>query len=116
MKLEIIKNPSKAEYYGSMFGQDVEPRGTYVLEKPKGVEVMSGWLSGYANIKKPLIIEVNEDNLVDWKYKLSNEYSAKGKLLSNKLMAKGYDAIITRFKNGDTGEIILLPNCSFTLN
>lgn len=115
MRIEIIKNPEASKFYGSMFGQDVEPKGTYVLERDPNVPLLDGWLSGFAVINKPLIVNVNDNNLVEWKYDLSKEYKAKGKSLTNKLMKFGYDAIITKFSNGDSGEIILFPNSKFSL-
>ena len=114
MVLKIMKNMEKAPYYGSMFGQDVEPTGTYVVEKDFDGEVNKPWVEGTADIKNPMVIEVNDDTLISYKYDLAKEYKAKGKRLTEKLMKKGYDAIIT-MRNGVSGEIILFPNCRFML-
>lgn len=110
-----MKNMEPAQYYGSMFGQDVEPSGTYVIEKDTDRPVKEPWVSGLAVIKNPLTIEVDDDTQISYKYELAKEYKAKGKQLTKKLMGLGYDAIIT-MKDGETNEIILFPNCNFMLN
>ncbi len=115
MILRIMKNMEPAPYYGSMFGQDVEPSGTYVIEKDSDRPVNKPWVSGLAVIKNPLTIEVNDNTQISYKYELAKEYKAKGKQLTKKLMALGYDAIIT-MKDGESNEIILFPNCDFMLN
>ena len=115
MILRIMKNMESAQHYGSIFGQDVEPSGTYVIEKDADRTVKEPWVSGLAVIKNPLIIEVDDDTQISYKYELAKEYKAKGKQLTKKLMGLGYDAIIT-MRNGDSGEIILFPNCEFMLN
>ena len=115
MILRIMKNMEKAQYYGSMFGQDVEPTGTYVLEKDFDGEVNKPWVEGQADIKNPLIIDVKDDTLISYKYELVKKYKAKGKRLTEKLMSLGYDAIIT-MRDGESGEIILFPNCRFMLD
>lgn len=115
MRLKIMKNTEKAPHYGSMFGQDVEPSGTYVLEWETENPPMKPWITGWADIINPLKIEVNDENQISYKYDLANQYKAKGKALTQKLMNKGYDAIIT-IRDGGTGEIILFPNCRFMLN
>lgn len=113
LHLDIFKNPEKAPYLGNKFGQDVEPYGTYVTSiKPLNIN----YLSGKAYLRNPLFIEVNSDTLVSWKYDLSKKYKAKGKQLSIKLEKEGYDSIITKYKEGDFGEIILLSNAKFILN
>jgi hypothetical protein len=114
MVLKIMKNMEKAPYYGSMFGQDVEPSGTYVVEKDFDRKLDKPWVEGQADISNPLVIEVDDDTLISYKYELAKKYKAKGKRLTEKLMNAGYDAIIT-MRNGSSGEIILFPNCRFML-
>lgn len=114
LELEIIKNPKGAANLGKSYGQDVEPKGTYVI-KSEGF-TPEGWLEGKAMLNHPLFISVDSNNLVKWKYELAEEMKAKGKRLTEKLMAKGYDALITRYSDGGYGEIILFPNAKFYLN
>lgn len=103
---EYLKNTEKSPNMGSMYAQGVEPHGMYIIKKINDF-IPSGWLSGEVTINNPLIISVDENNLVKWKNQLSNKYNLKGKKLTNKLLSLGYDAIITEYPNGDTGEIIL---------
>jgi hypothetical protein len=108
----LLKNMEKAGKFGSKYGQDVEPAGFYALQYIKGQSDVFLKNPNYklftVDIKNPLIINVNDDNLIEWKRELSNEYNAKGKSLTTKLLNKGYDAIITKYDAGDTGEIIIL--------
>jgi hypothetical protein len=112
LSIDISKNTSPAPNMGSRFGQDVEPNGTYVV---KGNVNQNGWINGKANLKNPLLINVDDNTLIQYKYDLAKKYKAKGKNLSNKLMQIGHDAIITVYPNGEYGEIVLLPNASFIL-
>lgn len=105
-QLNFIKNLEKAPYLGSRFGQDVEPKGTYVIKKETDF-LGKNWVEGNVTLQNPLFINVDENNLVQWKYDLAKQYNAKGQKLTNILLSKGYDGIITRYGNGDTGEIIL---------
>lgn len=114
MLLKIMKNMESAPNMGSRFGQDVEPKGTYVLEKDFDLKLDKPWVEGQADINNPLVIDVDDDTLISYKYELAKKYKAKGKRLTEKLMSKGYDAIIT-MRNGSSGEIILFPNCKFML-
>lgn len=116
MILKIIKNTIPAPNYGSMFGQDVEPHGTYVLEKDFEGPISSPWVQGTAELNNPLIINITSDTQISYKYDLAKEYKAKGKSLTKKLMGKGYDGIITRYPNGESNEIVLFPNARFMLH
>jgi len=110
--IDITKNTKAAPYMGGTFGQDVEPKGTYVSQ---GNNESDGYVNGKANLKKPMFIDVNDNNLIEYKKELANKYKAKGKKLTDKLMNLGYDSIITVKENGEYGEIILFPNASFML-
>lgn len=97
---------------GERYGQNVEPKGTYCIE---GTTDLPNWINGLADIKNPIIIQVTEETLISWKFDLSNKYKAKGRELSKRLMKIGYDAIITKYPDGRTGEIILFDNCKFMM-
>jgi hypothetical protein len=114
LELEIIKNPKGAANLGKTYGQDVEPKGTYVI-KSEGF-TPEGWLEGKAMLNNPLFIDVDSNNLVEWKYELAEKMKAKGSKLTNKLISKGYDAIVTKYSDGGYGEIILFSNAKFYLN
>jgi 8-oxo-dGTP pyrophosphatase MutT (NUDIX family) len=107
-KLTLLKNSEKAPNMGSRFGQDVEPSGFYCIQKETDhLDDHPNYKTFTMDIKKPLIIDVTEDS-VKWKRDLADQYKAKGKSLSNKLVKEGYDSIITTDKYGYTGEIIIL--------
>jgi hypothetical protein len=110
LSIDISKNITPAPNMGTTFGQDVEPKGTYVV---KGNVNQNNWINGKANLKNPLLINVDDNTLIQYKYDLAKKYKAKGKNLSNKLMQIGHDAIITVYPDGEYGEIVLLPNASF---
>jgi hypothetical protein len=116
MEINIIKNMQSAPYMGSRFGQDVEPKGTYVIQKHGTEPAKYPWVDGKAVLENPLFIDVTVETLIKYKYELVKRFKAKGKQLTNKLMDRGYDAIVTRFEDGSTGEIILFPNAKFTLD
>jgi hypothetical protein len=116
MELNIIKNTEAAPYMGSRFGQDVEPKGVYVIEKDWDGPINHPWVQGKVTLNNPMIIPVSDETLVSWKYEISNQFKAKGKKLTDKLMAKGFDGIITKYSDGKTGEIILFPNSNFMLS
>lgn len=105
MKFKFLKNPEKSPNFGSRFGQDVEPTGYYVTKLESLIP--NGWITGEAELLNPLYILVDNDTLVEWKYKLSKRFNKKGKQLTNLLIRQGYDGIVTRFKDGTTGEIII---------
>lgn len=116
MELEIMKNMDAAAHFGSTYGQDVEPHGTYVLQRDHGRDLFPGWVGGKASLKKPLFIDLDKyENVIDYKRDLATQYKAKGKALTKKLMAKGYDAIITQTKKYGSEEIVLFPNANFVL-
>ena len=111
--IDIKKNTEAAPYLGSMYGQDVEPKGTYVSH---GNTDMRGYINGKASLKKPLFINVTDKTLIQYKRDLADKYKAKGQGLTNKLMKLGYDSIITVQEDGEYGEIILFPNASFMMD
>ena len=110
--IDITKNTEPAPYLGSRFGQDVEPKGTYVLQ---GKIKADGYVNGKAELKNPLFINVDDNSLIEYKRDLATKYNAKGKRLTNKLMNIGYDSIITIKEDGTYGEIVLFPNASFMM-
>jgi hypothetical protein len=110
--IDITKNTEPAPYLDSRFGQDVEPKGTYVLQ---GKIDNEGYINGKANLKNPLFVNVTDDTLIEYKRELANKYKAKGQKLTNKLMRLGYDSIITVKEDGEYGEIVLFPNAHFIL-
>lgn len=113
MELNIIKNTESAPNLGSRFGQDVEPKGTYVRQNTNFVP--DGWIEGKAVINNPLYIDITDDTQIEYKKDLAKQYKAKGEKLTNILMSKGYDAIITKYPDGKFGEIVLFSTSSFMM-
>lgn len=115
IELDIIKNMQSAPNMGKKFGQDVEPKGTYVLAKTSDY-LAYPWVQGKAQIMKPLVVNISDETQISYKQDLANQYKAKGQKLTNKLMSMGYDALITKYPDGSTGEIVLFPNAKFMLD
>lgn len=114
MELNIIKNTEAGPNMGSRYGQDIEPKGTYVREKTNFIP--SGWIEGKAFIEKPLIIDITDNTEISYKKDLAIQYKAKGKKLTEKLITMGYDSLITKYPDGSTGEIVLFPNSKFMMS
>jgi hypothetical protein len=112
MVIDITKNMTPAPYLGSEYGQDVEPKGIYVLQ---GKKETPGYANGKATLKNPLFINVTASTLISYKRELADKYKAKGQRLTDKLMRLGYDSIVTVNEDGEYGEIILFPNASFIM-
>lgn len=117
LELPIMKNMEPAPYMGSRFGQDVEPAGTYVSHFEKGATADApNYKYGKAVFNNPLVIDIDDDTIIKYKNQLSDKFKAKGKKLTQKLMAKGYDGLITRWPNGAYNEIVLFPNTTYMLS
>jgi hypothetical protein len=117
MELPIMKNMESAQNYGSMFGQDVEPSGTYVSHDDRKEKTpIDNHKFGKVAFNNPLIIDINDDTMISYKTELSKQFKAKGKVLTKKLMAKGYDGLITRWANGTYSEIVIFPNARYMLS
>lgn len=110
MTINISRNPESAPFLGATYGQDVEPKGLYVL----GHHVdFGGFINGKAQLTNPLFINVNEDNQIQYKRDLAQKYKAKGQKLTEKLMQLGHDAVVTVYDDGTYGEIVLFPNAKY---
>lgn len=108
-EITLLKNKVKAPKLGKLYGQDVEPTGYFAIEKKTDIfDSNPNYETKNVRFFNPLYVEVDEDTLISWKTELSKKYKAKGKKLTEKLINAGYDIIITRYSNGDTGEIIVL--------
>ena len=108
--IDITKNTIPAPNFGELYGQDVEPKGVYVL---KGKFLADDYINGKAHLNNPLFIKVTDDTLIEYKRELAKKYNATGQRLTSKLMKLGYDSIVTVFEDGEYGEIVLFPNAKF---
>lgn len=123
VEFEFIRNTKSSPNLGSTYGQDVEPAGIYMLHNTHNAEQQQkerlnkqGWQTGVIKFENPLVIELSKDyddsglsqNIYGkkgWKQRLFNIYRKKGKKLTNFLLSKGYDGIITT-SGHDTREIV----------
>lgn len=123
VEFEFIRNTQKSPNLGSTYGQDIEPAGLYMLHnthnnEPEQKERLNkqGWQTGLAKFDNPLVIELSKDydnsgspqNIYGekgWKQRLFDVYKKKGKELTDFLLSRGYDGIVTT-SGYDTREII----------
>lgn len=109
--IQFIKNPTPAPKLGKVYGQDVEPTGFYCTQYQSFLP--PGWKKGLVRFESPLVIAVNENTLVSYKYELAKQYGKRGKALTNALKKKGYDGIVTVDTDyNETGEIIAFDTAS----
>jgi hypothetical protein len=85
------------------FGQNIEPSGEYInidaktpLKAPD-----ERWEMGRITFKNPLYVDHKDTSSKGWKKDLSEKFGGlTGKKLSAAIKKAGYDAIITKTKNG----------------
>lgn len=103
VQFEFIRSTEAAPYLGSMFQQDIEPHGRYMLlaTDPSRRDV-EGWSSGTVSFQHPLVIAFNSDPSAErlygetsWKAQLFEKYGKTGRELSRVLAREGVDGIIT---------------------
>ena len=80
------------------FQQDIEPAGMYMSfdETPDSPVPTPDWIKGEMQFKHPLVLAWGkgyDEN--SWKAHLFKKYGKKGKALSSKIKADGYDGIVT---------------------
>lgn len=98
------------QYYGSTFGQDIEPKGEYMsMDTLKGTNKIAGYEYGTIKFENPLIVDYKNTGATGWKKDLSDKYKGlTGKKLSNAIIKDGYDAIITKDEDNNFMEIVNL--------
>lgn len=87
------------------FDQDVEPWGRYMSPDIDShhLPLQQGWERGEANFSNPLYVHHNYGN---WKQELSQAHGGlTGQDLSQALLAKGHDGVITHDQYG-IGEMV----------
>jgi len=97
---------------GDRFQQLLEPAGIYLLHVGPH-RASPGWEYGTVSLRSPLVLPFNRtgEQLYDensWKAALAAHYGAKGARLTEKLIADGYDAIVTTGARNGTQEIVVL--------
>lgn len=112
VKFRFTRNTSKSPKptSGDRYQQAIEPAGRYLTHKTHDGQSPPGWVDGEVEFKSPLVLKLNavEGNIYDdasWKKFLHHQFKAKGKALSKKIRAAGFDGIVTVDKYG-TSEIV----------
>lgn len=113
VRFTYLHNDEKSPKLGSRFGQDIEPSGFYVLHDEVGsASLPRKWTRGTATLRKPLVLRQTLDGNIygplGWKARLAAAFGAKKRALSRKLVARGFDGIVTVDGRGSTSEIVLL--------
>ena len=107
-----VRNTERSGYFGSRFQQDIEPAGRYMLHQcDASVPLPRGWERGIVTFHRPLVIPFGKTGSYDstsWKAALRRHFSAKGARLSKRIVAAGYDGIVTVKDRETTSEIIAL--------
>ena len=113
MKIAYMKNKGKTDYFGSRYGQDIEPAGEYMIlddmykERPNRY-MLPNYEYGFITFKHPLILDFIDTADKGWKRTLSDMYGGKVKKnLSKAIMKDEYDAIVT-ISNYGVEEIVNL--------
>ena len=98
LTMTYVRVPNKnTPYYGSTFGQNIEPAGEYMnMDEAKGKYKIDGYEYGTIQFKKPLVLEHINTSDTGWKKTVSDMYNGlTGKKLTKALIKDGYDAIVT---------------------
>lgn len=113
MKIAYMKNKGKTDYFGSRYGQNIEPAGEYMIlddmykERPDKY-MLPNYEYGFITFKHPLILDFVDTTDKGWKRTLSDMYGGKVKKnLSKAIIKDGYDAIVT-ISNYGVEEIVNL--------
>lgn len=96
--MNYVRIPNQnTPYYGSSFGQNIEPAGEYMsMDTMQGKNKIESYEYGTIQFKKPLVLEHINTTDTGWKKTVSDMYNGlTGKKLTKALIKDGYDAIIT---------------------
>jgi hypothetical protein len=106
IKLYYLHNTESSRKYAKFhncdYGEQLAPAGEYMVVdyvplKPPA----KTWIAGEISFKNPLVLDHKNTTSTGWKKDLSDMFGGKtGKALSNAVMRKGYDGIITHDSYG----------------
>ena len=110
----FVRNDEPAPYMGAQYLQDIEPHGRYMIHNPSPGELPRGWERGRVCFKNPLVLAFHEHDdfrydTLSWKAALVRHFRAAGRPLTRKLLAAGYDGVVTTAGDNETREIVQLP-------
>ena len=108
---KYLRNTERAPNFGPRFGQDIEPVGRYLVHNSNPGELPARWERGTVTFRRPLVLPLSLDpeqiyGPRGWKALLRDHFKARGRRLSCKLRALGYDGIVTCDRDGSTREIV----------
>lgn len=124
VEFRFVHGKIPAPNFGAKFQQDIEPAGRYLVHQPEGLgifgrpttdRVRREYEDGTVRFERPLVLRFTDDpdtlyGPTSWKARLRTAFKAKGKALSRKLAAAGYDGIVTVWevhgKGSHTKEIV----------
>jgi hypothetical protein len=124
VEFRFVHGKIPAPNFGAKFQQDIEPAGRYLVHQPEGLgifgrpvtdRVRREYEDGMVRFNRPLVLRFTDDpdslyGPTSWKARLRRAFKAKGKALSRKLAAAGYDGIVTVWevhgKGSHTKEIV----------
>lgn len=108
IRFVYIRNTEPAPYFGSQYGQDIEPAGRYMSMSDSPTDRdMPGWETGTMEFRNPLVIDFggSYQDPTNWKHVLKTLYGKTGKALSRAILRDGHDGIIT-IEDGEPSEIV----------
>ena len=102
MLIYFAKNLLPTPYLGEKFNQHIEPQGWYFSPSPRPLyePTILNHITGQIESGNILTIELTDNELIsNWKFRLSDQYKAKGKALTKKLIKAGYNTILVTRNN-----------------
>jgi len=118
VSIPVTHRQQKTQNFGSQFGQDIEPKGRYVLHGHHGKEgtFRHDWgpehdvttIHDTVNFQNPLVIQHKgtSSGPDTWKRRLSDQYGGKtGKALSRAIQRDGHDGVVTVDSHSHRGEM-----------
>lgn len=95
----FLRNTEKSGYFGSTYQQDIEPAGRYMIHNADPGQVARGWETGVVSFENPLVILLTTGDEIygplGWKARLRDVFGETGVDLSHRLLAEGWDGIVT---------------------
>ena len=102
VEFDYVRGTVPAPNFGARFQQDIEPAGRYMVhvDRRNWGDPLPGQERGTHRFNRPLVLAFTLDpetlyGPTSWKARLRELFKAKGKALSRKLAAAGYDGIVT---------------------
>ncbi len=98
VRLPYMHVNEKAPYLGSIYGQDIESAGEYLVIVPKVFwsRTIPRREYGYVTFRRPFVLQHVSTGPTGWKRSLSITFGGRtGKVLTKAMMKAGYDGVIT---------------------